>query len=120
MLKTSNHLEKLEKKLKHKKLKKLRKLCEDNSNLYFACLTRFESHDEFFYFKHYFSKFCNSFVADFENLHYLVHLNDNMDGTLVDSTLDQEIVLDITSFHDEEVLDKQSLIGFDHSESQFK
>ena len=53
LLKTRNHLEKLEKKLKHKKPKKLRKLGKDDSNLYFACLTRFDSHDEFFYFKHY-------------------------------------------------------------------
>ena len=98
-------------------MKKLRKLCKDNSNLYFACLTRFDSHDEFFDFKYYFSKFCNSFVPDFENLHYLVHLNDNMNGTLVDSNSDKEIVLNITGFHDEEVLDKQSLTGCDHSES---
>ena len=45
LLKTRNHLEKLERKLRHKKLKKLRKLCMDNSNLYFAYLTRFDSHD---------------------------------------------------------------------------
>ena len=112
LLKTRNHLEKLE-----KKLKKLRKLCKDNSNLYFACLTRFDSHDEFFDFKHYFSKFCNSFILDFENLYYLIHLNDNMNGILVDSKLDEEIVLDITGFHDEVVLDKQNVTGCDHSES---
>ena len=117
LLKIRNHLEKLERKLKHKKLKKLRKLCKDNSNLYFACLTRFDSHDEFFDFKHYFSKFCNSFIPDFENLHYLIHLNDNMNGTLVDSNLDDEIVLDITGFHDEEVLDKQNVTVCDHSEN---
>ena len=29
-----------------------------------------------------------------------------MNGTLVDSNLDDDIVLDITGFHDEEVLDK--------------
>ena len=104
MLKTRNHLEKLERKLKHKKLKKLRKLCKYNSNLYFACLTRFDSHDEFFDFKHYFSKFCNSFFPDFENLHYLIHLNNSRNDTLVDSDLDEEILLDITGFHDEEVL----------------
>ena len=40
-----------------------------------------------------------------------------MNGTLVDSNSDEEIVLDITGFHDEEVLDKQSLTGCDHSES---
>ena len=104
----------MEKTLKHKKLKKLRRLCKDNSNLHFACLTRFESHDEFFDFKHYFSKFCNSFVPDFENLHYIVHLNDSMNDTLVDCNLDEKIVLDITGFHDEKVLGKQSLTGCDH------
>ena len=93
MLKTRNHLEKLERKLKHKKLKKLRKLCKDSSNLHFAYLTRFDSHDEFFDFKHYFSKFCNSFFPDLENLHYLIHLNDSRNGALVDSDLDEEILL---------------------------
>ena len=117
LLKTRNHLEKLERKLKHKKLKKLRKLCNDNSSLYFACLRRFDSHDEFFDFKHYFSKFCNSFIPDFEDLHYLIHLNDNMNDTLVNSNLDEEIVLDITGFHDEEVLEKQNVTGCDHSEN---
>ena len=92
-------------------------MCKDNSNLYFACLPRFDSHDDFFDFKHYFSKFCNSFVPHFENLHYLVRLNENMNGTLVDSSSDEEIVLDITGFHDEKVLDKQSLAGCDHSEN---
>ena len=108
LLKTRNHLEKLEKKLKQKKLQKLQKLCKDHLNLYFACVTYFDSHDEFFGFKHYFLKFCNSFVLDFENLYYLIHLNDSMNGTLVDSNSDEEIVLDITGFHDEKVLDKQS------------
>ena len=117
LLKTRNHLEKLEKKLKQKKLKKLRKLCKDNSNLHFACLTRVDSHDEFFDFKHYFFKFCNSFVPDSENLHYLNHLNDSMSGTLVDSNSDEEIALDITGFHDEKVLNKQSLTACDRSES---
>ena len=78
LLKTRNHLEKLDRKLKHKKLKKLRKLCKDNSNLYFACLTGFDSHDKFFDFKHYFSKFCHSFIPAFENLHYLIHLNEEV------------------------------------------
>ena len=93
--KTRNHIKKLERNLNHKKLQKFRKFCKDNSILYFACLTRFGSHDEFFDFKQYFSKFCNSFVPDFENPHYLVHLNDNMNETLVDSNSDEEIVLDI-------------------------
>ena len=39
-----------------------------------------------------------------------------MNGTLVDSNLDEEI----TSFHDEEVSDKQSLTGCDHSESHLR
>ena len=64
-----------------------------------------------------FFKFCNSFVPDSENLHYLVHLNDSMNGTLVDSNSDEEIVLDITGFHYEKVLDKQNLTGCDRSGS---
>ena len=39
-----------------------------------------------------------------------------MKGTLGDCNLDKEIVLDITGFHDEKVLDKQSL-GYYRSES---
>ena len=49
-------------------------------------------------------KFCNSFIPYFENLHYLAYLNDNMNVTLVDSNLDEETLLDITGFHNEEVL----------------
>ena len=52
--------------------------------------------------------FSASFVPNFENLHYLVHLNDSMNDTLVDRNLDEEIVIDITGFNDEEVLDKHS------------
>ena len=44
-------------------------------------------------------------------------LNDNMNDTLVDNSSDEEIVLDTTGFHDEDVLDKQSLAGCDHSGS---
>ena len=64
-----------------------------------------------------FFKFCNSFVPDFEKLHYLAHLNDKMNGTLVYNNRQEEIVLDIAGFPDEQVLDKQSLTGCDHSES---
>ena len=53
----------------------------------------------------------------FGNLHYLAHLNANVNGTLVDSNSDEEIVLEMTGFHDEEILDKQSLTDCDHSES---
>ena len=65
LLKVSNHLDRLEKKLRQKKLKKLRKFCK-NDNFYFECL------DEFFSFKYNFVSFCKSFVPDFENLHYLL------------------------------------------------
>ena len=57
------------------------------------------------------------FVPDFEKLHYLVHVNNNIDGTLVDISSDVQIVLDTTGFHGEEFFDKQSLTGCDHSES---
>ena len=40
-----------------------------------------------------------------------------MNDTLADINSDKEIVLDITSFHNEEVLDKQSLPGCDHSKN---
>ena len=40
-----------------------------------------------------------------------------MNGTLVDSSSDEGVVLDTTGFHDEEVLDKQSIAVCDHSES---
>ena len=41
----------------------------------------------------------------------------NVNGTLVDSNSDKEIVLEMTRFHDEEILDKQNLTDCDHSES---
>ena len=40
-----------------------------------------------------------------------------MSGTLVYSNLDEEIVLNIAGFHNEEVLDKQNVTGCDQSES---
>ena len=64
-------MERLEKKLRQEKLKKLRKFCK-NDNFYFECLERFESHDDFFSFKHNFVSFCKSFAPDFENLHCLL------------------------------------------------
>ena len=75
LLKVRTHLERLEKKLRQKKLKKLRKFSKNN-NFYSECLERFESHDEFFSFKYNFVSFCKSFVPDFENLYYLLTLND--------------------------------------------
>ena len=53
-------------------------------------------------------RYCKSVVPGFENLHNIVHLNDNMNGALVDSKSDEEILLDISGFHDEEVLIKQN------------
>ena len=82
LLKVRNHLERREKKLRQKKFKKLRKFCK-NDNFYFECLERFESHDDFFSFKHNFVSFCKSFVPDFDNLYYLLTLN----GTSNESTL---------------------------------
>ena len=46
MFQTKKDLEKSEKELRQKKLKKLRKFYDDNFNLYFACLTRFDSQYE--------------------------------------------------------------------------
>ena len=81
------------------------------------CLKRFNCHDEFFDFKHYVFKVRKSFGPNFENLHCVANLNNDMNGTLGDSNYDEAIVLDITCFHDEEVLDKQSLTGCEYSES---
>ena len=53
----------------------MRKFCK-NDNFCFECLERFETHNEFFNFKHNFVRFCKSFVRVFENLHYLHTLND--------------------------------------------
>ena len=80
LLKVRTHLERLEKKLRQKKLKKLRKFSKNN-NFYSECLERFESHDEFFSFKYNFVSFCKSFVLDFENLYYLLTLNDTSNAS---------------------------------------
>ena len=40
-----------------------------------------------------------------------------MDDTLVDSNFDEEFVLGITDFLNEEVLGKQNITGCDHSKS---
>ena len=81
LLKTRHHLEKYEKKLRLKKLKKIRKLASDE-DLYFACLERFESHYQFFRLKYRFYEFCESFIPDFENLQYLLHLNESEDDVV--------------------------------------
>ena len=56
-------------------------------DLYFACLERFESHYQFFRLKSRFFDFCESFIPDFENLHYLLHLNESEDDASVDKVL---------------------------------
>ena len=50
LLKTRNHLEKYEEKFHLKKLEKIGKLVSTD-DLYFACLERFESHYQFFWFE---------------------------------------------------------------------
>ena len=60
---------------RHKKIRKL----ASNEDLYLACLERFESHYQFFRLKYRFFNFCESFIPDFENLHYLLHLNESED-----------------------------------------
>ena len=87
LLKTRNHLEKYEKKLRLKKLKKIRMLAYTD-NLYFACLERFESHYQFFRLKSRFLNFCESFIPDFENLHYLLHLNESQDDVSEEKNLE--------------------------------
>ena len=48
-------------------------------DLYFACLERFESHYQFFRLKSRIFYFCESFIPDFENLRYLLHLSESED-----------------------------------------
>ena len=81
LLKTRNHLEKYEKKLRLKKLKKIRILASSDGS-YFACLERFESHYQFFRLKSRFFNFCGSLIPDFENLHYLLQLNESEDDVV--------------------------------------
>ena len=61
-----------------KKLKKIRMLPKTD-DLYFACLERFESHCQFFCLKSRFFNFCTSFIPDFENLHYFLHYESEVD-----------------------------------------
>ena len=72
-----------------KKLKKIRMLASTD-NLYFACLERFESHYRFFRVKSGFFDFCESFIPDFENLHYLLHLNESEDDANEEKDLEND------------------------------
>ena len=70
LLKTKNRLEKYETKLRLEKLKKIRMLASTD-DLYFACLERFDTSYQFFHLKSRFFDFCEGFIPDFENLHYI-------------------------------------------------
>ena len=59
-------------------------------DLYFACLKRFESRYQFFRLKSRFFNFCKIFIPDFENLHYLLHLNESEDGVSEDKVLQKD------------------------------
>ena len=65
-------------------------------DLYFACLERFESHYQFFRLKSRFFNFCDeSFVLDFENLHYLLHLNESEDDVSEEKDLEDDTSVEI-------------------------
>ena len=78
-----------------------------NEDLYFACLEGFESHYEFFRLKFRFYNFCENFIPDFENLHYLLHLNESQDDASEFKDLKNDISEEITdlntSFSDDEL-----------------
>ena len=122
LLKVRNHLKRLEKKFHQKKLKKLRKFYKTN-NFYFECLERLESHDEFFNFKHNFVSFCKSFVPDFENLRYLLTLNDtNNESTLFCNSCktlgnDLKVPNENYSKNDNKFLEKSNIQGYLNEES---
>ena len=40
-----------------------------------------------------------------------------MNGTLVDSNSEEEIILELNDLHDEEAPDKQTLTGYEHLQS---
>ena len=73
-----------------KKLKKIRMLVSTD-DLYFACLERFESHYHLFCLKSRFFYFCESFIFDFENLHYLLHLNESENDVNDEKDLENDI-----------------------------
>ena len=78
-----------------------------NEDLYFACLERFESHYEFFQLKFRFYNFSENVIPDFENLHYLLHLNELQDDASEVKDLKNDISEEITdlntSFSDDEL-----------------
>ena len=60
-------------------------------------MERFESHYQIFCLKYRFFIFCYSFIPDFENLHYLLHLNES-DGDLIEEK-------DLKNYSSVEILD---------------
>ena len=70
-------------------------------------MERFESHYEFFRLKFRFYNFCENFIPDFENLHYLLHLNESQDDASDFKDLKNDISEEITdlntSFSDDEL-----------------
>ena len=58
--------------------------------LYFACLERFESHYQFCRLKSRFFYFCESFIRDFETLHYLSHLNESKNDVNEEKVLEND------------------------------
>ena len=94
LLKKRNHLEKYEKKLRLKKLEKIRMLASTD-DLHFAYLERFESHHQFFRLKSRFLNFRESFIPDFENLRYLLHLNESEDDVSEEKDLENDSSVEV-------------------------
>ena len=53
-------------------------------------MERFESHYQFFRLKSRCFDFCESFILDFENLHYLLHLNESEDDVNEEKDLEND------------------------------
>ena len=64
-------------------------------NLCFACLGRFESDCQFFCLQSRFFNLCESFIPDFENLHYLLLLNESEDVTSEEKDLKNDSSVEI-------------------------
>ena len=94
LLKKRNHLEKYENKLRLKKLKKIIMLASTD-DLCFACLERLESHYRFFRLKSRFFNFCKSSIPDFENLHYLLDLNELEDDVSEEKDFENDCSVEI-------------------------
>ena len=107
LLKTRNHLEKYEKKLRKnaRKLECWRIL----TDLYFACLERFEILYQFFRLKSRFLNFCESFIPNFENLHYLLHLNESENDVSEEKDLENDSSVEIRDLNTSSLDNKLNL-----------